>query len=499
MAGPFLEMRNLTKSFGIVKALKDVSFSVEKGEIHTLLGENGAGKSTLVKIIMGEQGPDSGQILLEGEAFAEYTPGYSRSLGISMVHQELAIFENMTVAENIFTNCEFRNSLGLLDRKSLNRAARDSLRTLDLDIDPDAKLDSLSVAHCQMVEILRCISSGQRIILLDEPTSSLNSDETDKLFAVLRKLRGDGITIIFISHRMTEILGISDRISIMRDGRYITTFSDVPNVTEAELISQMVGNDLSRDLYSRKEYVRGGGELFTVEGLGRRHAAEDISFSLAEGEILGVFGLEGSGTESVSRMLYGLEAKDSGRLSYRGKPIRRVTPPSMSQRRIAYLSNNRKQAGLLMDSPAVDNMSIPVVDSFSRLLFLQTRRLVEYTANFVKAFSISIPSVFSTPRRLSGGNQQKLMLSICLGTKPEMLIVNEPTRGIDVGAKAEIHEFLRADARNGMSIIVFSSEMHELIALCDRVIVMRNQRIVGELAAEAITETGILTLAATGE
>jgi ABC-type sugar transport system ATPase subunit len=494
----FIQIHDITKTYGIVEALKNVSFGISKGEVHTLLGENGAGKSTLVKIIMGEETPNSGILQIDGKEIKSYSPENAHSLGISMVHQELAIFDNLTVAENIFPTRYFTNRFGFINWNRLKQRAEESIEIFDIDIEPNQKMDTLTLAQQQMVEILRCISDNQQIILLDEPTSGLNSEETDKLMQIIRDLRDKGITIIYISHRINEVLEISDKITILRDGRYIRTFINDENLTEDDLVNAMVGRELSESLYSKKEYYDASANpvFYKVEGLTKKNALEPVEFELREGEIIGFFGLEGSGLFTVSRMIYGLEGKDAGEITFKGKKISRITPQEMIKNRILFLNNNRKQAGLLLNSGTADNMVLPTMDKLSTYTILKNNAIADYTEKFINLFSIVIPSIYTKPRNLSGGNQQKLMISMSFGTEPGLMIVNEPTRGIDVGAKSEIHKFILNASEQGTGFIVFSSDLPELVGLCDRIYVMKNNAIVGELRGDAIDEEAILALAA---
>jgi len=496
--GDVIQIRDISKSYGVVKALKNVDFGIKKGEVHTLLGENGAGKSTLVKIIMGEEIPDSGEIQIDGQTIKVFSPDLAHKMGISMVHQELAIFDNLTVAENIFPTRYFTNSVGAIDWKNLFRRAAESIAIFEIDIKPNQKMDSLTLAQQQMVEILRCISNDQQIILLDEPTSGLNSEETEKLMQIIRDLRDKGITIIYISHRINEVLEISDKITVLRDGRYICTYINDKNLTEDDLVSAIVGHELSESLYSKKTFVDASANpvFYKVEGLAKKNALNPIGFELHEGEVIGFFGLEGSGINTVSQMIYGLEEKDSGEITFKNERLTKISPPDLIKKKILYLNNNRKKAGLLLDSGAADNMMMPKIDKLSTLTFLKRNAIADYTEKFINLFSIVIPSIFVKPRNLSGGNQQKLMISMCLGTEPELMIVNEPTRGIDVGAKSEIHKFILKAAASGTGFIIFTSDLPELMGLCDRIYVMKNKSIVGELAGDKIDEEAVFTLAA---
>jgi ABC-type sugar transport system ATPase subunit len=314
---------------------------------------------------------------------------------------------------------------------------------------------------------------------------------------IIEDLRDKGITIIYISHRIHEVLEISDKITILRDGRYICTFINDENLTEDDLVNAMVGRELSGSLYSKKEFSDASDNpaLFKVNQLAKKNALEPVDFELKEGEIVGFFGLEGSGLNTVSRMIYGLEGKDEGEIVFKDQKLTRVAPQDLINKKILYLNNNRKQAGLLLDSGTVDNMMMPKMEDLSRLTFLRNGAIAEYTERYINLFSIVIPSIFQRPRNLSGGNQQKLMFSMCIGTEPELMIVNEPTRGIDVGAKSEIHKFILNASSQGTGFIVFSSDLPELVGLCDRIYVMKNKAIVGQLQGDDINEEDILALA----
>ncbi len=492
-----LQIENVSKSYGVVQALTNVSFTIKKGEVHTLLGENGAGKSTLIKIISGEEEPTSGQIIMDGEPIKHYDPKHAMDMGIAMVHQELAIFENMTVAENMFPGMIYRTKRGLIDRKKMNAEAAGKIQMFGMDISPSQKMDELTLAQQQMVEILRALSVGQKIILLDEPTSGLNMEEADKLLEIIGHLKAQDITVIYISHRINEVMSISDRITVLRDGTYIGTYGNTSELTEMDLISKMVGRELTDTLYAVRadDTVISDEVIFEVKGLTKRKSIQDVSFGLRKGEILGFFGLEGSGTNSLSRMIYGLEAASSGEVFFKGKKIEKLNTPTMVQNRIMYLNNNRKNAGLLLESPALDNISMPILDKVTHGIFLDKEKMIEYTDKYIREFNIVIPSVWQLPKNLSGGNQQKLMFSVCLTREPEVLILNEPTRGVDVGAKSEIHKFMIDLVKKGVSIIVFSSEMPELMNIADRIIVMHENQVSAEIAKDEISEEHILASA----
>ena len=494
--GDFLEIKSLSKHYGIVNALKGVSFSVAKGEVHALLGENGAGKSTLIKIISGEETPSGGSVFIDGREIQEFNPAHAMTSGIAMVHQELMVFENMSVSENIFPNNAFLSG-GFISRRRTDKEARDLIDLFGVNISPRQKMDSLTMGQQQIVEILRCVSTGREIILLDEPTSGLNQDEVKKLMEIIRRLKGRGITVVYISHRIDEIKEISDRVTVLRDGSYVGTYENSQDLSEMDLVGLMVGRELSGTLYSARtdDGIAGEEIVLEVRNFSKKNSVQDISFSHHKREVLGFFGLEGSGTNTVSRMIYGLEAADEGELYLKGKLIKKPSPDILVSQGVMYLNNNRKNAGLLLRSPVADNLAVPLLKELSDGPFLNQGKMKLHAEKYVNEFNIVLPSVFQQPRYLSGGNQQKLMFSICMCNNPEIVIINEPTRGIDVGAKGEIHRFILSLIRNGLSVIVFSSEMPELISLCDRVIVMEKNRISGEVS-KGMTQEEIMSRAA---
>jgi ABC-type sugar transport system ATPase subunit len=491
-----LEVRGISKSFGAVRALKDVSFRIRRGEIHALLGENGAGKSTLIKVLSGEHTPDSGSVFVCEEQIKTFHPLVSHDAGITVVHQELSIFENLTVFENIFPYREGKHRL--IPKKELIEKVKREAKRFDLKLDPCAKMGDLRLSVQQMVEILRALSENAKIVLLDEPTSGLNTQETANLMRILKKLRDDGITIIYISHRISEIMEISDRVTVLRDGTYINTFENDAALTENMLISSMVGRDFEKSIYSKKhsEVPADAQIVFEARAFTKGKTVVDASLSVRRGEIMGVFGLEGSGTYEFSRMMFGLHGRDGGRLFFEGREIKRITPTALIEKGVIFLNNNRKDAGLLFNMSIADNLAVPVVDKLTRRGFLSRKALEAYSMSFVNQFSIVLHSIYDKPNSLSGGNQQKVMLSVCLGTKPKFLIVNEPTRGIDVGAKLEILNLLNKIVQSGVSILCFSSDLPELITLSDRIAVMNTGRVAGVIECDDISENSVMQLAA---
>ncbi len=491
-----LKIDSIAKRFGVVEALKDVSFSINRSEIHTILGENGAGKSTLVKIIKGELKPDRGRLFFEGKEVTVIDPLYANSIGITMVHQELTIFKDLNVGENIYPNNIFKTKLGLINKKELLEQSRRQLALFHLDIEPSEKIANLSVAEQRIVEILRATALKRKLVILDEPTSGLNESDVRILLDLIKRLKSEGITIVYISHRIPEVLEISDRITILKDGNYVSTV-EKESVSEADLIRLMVGREVEL-LYSKKRKSTKIVEqaYFEVKDLGKENFVQHVSFELFKNEILGIYGLQGSGVEKLSQILFGLDSYDSGSIRIEGRDIKKHHPDQMMQHGFIYLSNNRKQAGLFFDMSSAENMACPVLDKVSKNKILKRKEIRRYTQRFVERFNIVIPDVKTKPKNLSGGNQQKLMFSICLGTSPRCVLLNEPTRGIDVGAKAEIHKFILGLPDEETSVIVFSSELPELMSLCDRIVVMKNNTVVEELTGDDIEEERIMALAA---
>jgi len=491
-----LKIDSIAKRFGVVEALKDVSFSINRSEIHTILGENGAGKSTLVKIIKGELKPDRGRLFFEGKEVTVIDPLYANSIGITMVHQELTIFKDLNVGENIFPNNIFKTKLGLINKKELLEQSRRQLALFHLDIEPSEKIANLSVAEQRIVEILRATALKRKLVILDEPTSGLNEIDVRILLDLIKRLKSEGISIVYISHRIPEVLEISDRITILKDGNYVSTV-EKESVSEADLIRLMVGREVEL-LYSKKRQSTKIVEqaYFEVKDLGKENFVQHVSFELFKNEILGIYGLQGSGVEKLSQILFGLDSYDSGSIRIEGRDIKKHHPDQMMQHGFIYLSNNRKQAGLFFDMSSAENMACPVLDKVSKNKILKRKEIRRYTQRFVERFNIVIPDVKTKPKNLSGGNQQKLMFSICLGTSPRCVLLNEPTRGIDVGAKAEIHKFILGLPDEETSVIVFSSELPELMSLCDRIVVMKNNTVVEELTGDDIEEERIMALAA---
>lgn len=477
-----LELAGVSKSYGAVKALSGVSFAVRRGEVHAILGENGAGKSTTLKIINGEVTPDEGEVRFAGDA------------DVAMVHQELAVFPNMSVAENIFVSAMPRKG-GRIDFHRMHARSAELLALFGLQIDTRQILSHLTPGQQQIVEILRAVQSDAGLLILDEPTSGLNNREAEVLLALVKRLRDGGHTILYVSHRLHEVLDIADQITVLRDGRFIDTLAN-EGLTEDDLIRRMVGRDLGATVAGTSTI---GPVALSVKGYGTSGHFAGMDLDVHEGEIVGVFGLEGSGAEEFSQALFGLTPATEGRLWLKGAEVRNPAPAALMQRGMSYLNGNRKDAGLYMDRSIADNISAPVLDRMSRRGLVDARKVTARAEDDIRRFAIRVPGWQGLPKQLSGGNQQKVMFSACLANEPDVIVLNEPTRGVDVGAKAEVHDVARHQAGMGKAVVVFSSDLPELLRLSHRIVVMRGRRPAGEVSGPAMTEEAIMALAAGGK
>ncbi|SOC47356.1 monosaccharide ABC transporter ATP-binding protein (CUT2 family) [Rhizobium subbaraonis] len=496
---PLLEMRDISKTFGASKALSNVSLTVHPGEVHSLMGENGAGKSTLMKILSGAYTADpGGSVLIDGAPVVLGDPLRAKAYGIAVIYQELSLAPNLTVAQNMFLGNE-PSRFGIADRAEMARRAEPILKQLGIGFDSARRVAELSLGERQMVEIARALTTSARIIVMDEPTTSLTSRETDKLFDVIARLKADGIAIIYISHRMEEVYQLSDRVSVLRDGAYVGTLERA-ELSASKLVSMMVGRDLSS--FYKKEHRQVTGERAAV--LSARNVGDGVkvhacSFDVRSGEVLGVAGLVGSGRTELARLVYGADRKTSGEISLNGKPLAITSPRDALDAGIAYLTEDRKTLGLFLDMSISDNINIGVIAGDAKtggvLDFAKAR---ERAADAVKSLSIRTAGTQVNVGALSGGNQQKALLARLLETKPKVIILDEPTRGVDVGAKSEIYRIIDELAQNGVAIVVISSDLPEILGIADRVLVMREGCIAGEIlgSAEApIAQEAIMALA----
>ncbi|MFN0086016.1 MAG: sugar ABC transporter ATP-binding protein [Blastocatellia bacterium] len=481
-------MRKIRKTFPGVVALDEVSFDLRRGEVHILLGENGAGKSTLMKILSGAYQKDGGQILLDGREIEIKTPRDSRELGIGIIYQELNLVPQLSAAENIFLGRE-PSSLGLLDRKAMNRSARALLSGLGVDFDPRRPVRDLSIAEQQMVEIAKAVSLDARILIMDEPTSALTEREIRELFARIRKLKSAGVSIIYISHRMEELFEIGDRVTVLRDGGWVGT-RDIADVTKPELIRMMVNRELTQQF--PKVAAPRGAEVLRVEGLSRGAALAGIGFSLHEGEVLGIAGLLGSGRTELARAIFGLDKPDAGSVRVKGRRQKIASPRHAIGLGLGFLTEDRKTQGLVLPLSVRENICLPSVERFSRAGVVSRRKEDEAAAHFQKELRIKTTGPGQRVMHLSGGNQQKVVLAKWLCSRGDILIFDEPTRGIDVGSKAEIYQLMNQLTASGAAIIMISSDLPEILGMSDRILVMHQGRINGEFSAKEATQEKIL-------
>jgi ribose transport system ATP-binding protein len=484
-----LEMRNVRKTFPGVVALDDVSFDLRRGEVHVLLGENGAGKSTLMKILSGAYQKDGGRVLLDGREVEIRSPRHARALGVSIIYQELNLVPHLSAAENIFLGREPASLPGLIDRRAMREEARRILTGLGAEFDPRRPVKELSVAGRQMVEIAKAVSLDARILIMDEPTSALTEREIRELFARIRRLKAEGAAIIYISHRLEELFEIGDRVTVLRDGRRVAT-RDIRDVAKPELIRLMVNRELTQQF--PKVSAPRGREVLRVEQLTRHGALEDISFSLFEGEVLGIAGLLGSGRTELARVLFGLDRADSGGIHLKGKPQRITSPRRAINLGLGFLTEDRKTQGLVLPLSVQENICLPSVERFSRLGVMRPDEEVRVAGQYIRDLRIKAAGPRHKVVYLSGGNQQKVVLGKWLCARGDILIFDEPTRGIDVGSKAEIYQLMNQLTAAGAAVIMISSELPEILGMSDRILVMHRGRISGEFAAAEATQEKIL-------
>lgn len=489
-----LAARHISKSFGTVKALTDVSIELHAGELLSVVGENGAGKSTLMNVITGIHRPDAGEILVEGKKVQINGPLDAIHAGISIVHQELVNCPDITAAENIFLSTIVNSKKHFIDYTALNRKAAELLANFEGKVDPHAKMRSLSVSEQQLVEIAKAMSTNAKVIIFDEPTSSLTEDEVKKLFEIIRRLKAQGMGIIYISHRMSEIFELSDRVTVLRDGQLIDTLP-ISQLDETSIVSKMTGRTIG-DHYPAKANAFGP-VLFEAENyFSEGGTFRDVSFSLRRGEILGFSGLIGAGRSEVMKAIVGLEPSSSGSVTLDGKKQRFSSYAQALKQGIVYLTENRKQEGLYLSMDIEKNMSILNLKGISGKLLVHDRLARSEAQKYANLVNVKCSGMGQIAGTLSGGNQQKILIGNALSITPKIIILDEPTKGIDVGAKAEIYAHLRKLAQEGVGIIVVSSDLPEIIGLCDRAIVMYEGRVRGEVAGGEMNEHNILKVAA---
>lgn len=488
-----LELRNITKTFPGVKALDNVNLTIRRGEVHSLMGENGAGKSTLMKVLYGLYQPDrGGKMLFDGEPFKPSRPIEAIRRGLIMVPQEISPAPNLTVAENFFLGREITKN-GLLDNKRMNDEATAVLNDLGIKIDVTQKMSDVSVAKAQLVAIATAVSNDAQIILMDEPSTSLTETEVEQLYSIVDKLKTRGIAVIFISHKLDEVFRISDRISVLRDGTYVGTYNR-SEITKDKLIEAMVGRSMS-DMYAKEKVPISDEKLLEVKHLSRKDCFEDVSFYVRKGEILGIAGLVGAGRSFIAEALYGYKPADSGEILMHGQPISVANPNDAQKHHIGWVTEDRKLTGLFLNMSITDNIIMPDLGPYIRNYLISNGLARETAEKQKREMRIKAPNVSVLTGNLSGGNQQKVLIGRALTLNPEVLILDEPTKGIDVGAKAEIYRLMVELAKIGKSIIMISSDMIELLAMSDRIMVMSEGKVTGIMDREDATQEKIMHLA----
>jgi ABC-type sugar transport system ATPase subunit len=487
----YLQMTGITKEFPGVVALNEVDFSVELGKVTALVGENGAGKSTLIKILAGIYQKDSGEIRIDGTSVAIETPLDAIKQGISVIHQELNVLDNLSITENIFVGRERRKRF-FIDKKYCHEQALNILASVGMkNIDPETLVRYLSIAQKQMVEIMRAVSWQSKILVMDEPTSSLTKKETDILFDIIQRLKNMNVGVVFISHRMEEIIEIADEIVVLRDGRRVGSL-EKDQINQEQIVNMMVGRKLN-DLFPK--YETGTGDIvLEARGINAGYL-RDVSFHVRTGEILGFAGLVGAGRTEVMRIIFGIDKRDSGQIFIDGKPVEIKHPFDAVNHGIALVPEERKTQALILNMNIRENISLAILDKLKGRILFSKKQESKIALDYVKTLNIITVSIERLVKYLSGGNQQKVVLAKWLASKPRVLILDEPTRGIDVGAKREIHELISGMAKAGLAVIMISSELPEILGMSDRIVVMHEGRIKGELSGSEATQEKILNMA----
>lgn len=494
-SGTVVEMRQVDKSFTGVHALKEVSFELTAGEVHALVGENGAGKSTLMKVLTGIVDKDAGEIHYLGRLFNPRSPRHALEMGIGIIHQELNMMDHLTVAQNIFIGRESTRWNGLfLDEREQNRRAAQLFERLNMDIDPTERLGNLTVGKQQMVEIAKAVSHDLRVLILDEPTAALTLTEIAELFAIMRDLRKQGVGMIYISHRMDEIGEITDRVTVMRDGEYVGT-RQTSEVSTGDIINMMVGRVIYEKPKEKSNVAPDAPVVLRATGLKAGRMVKDVSFELRKGEILGFAGLMGAGRTETARLVFGADELQSGVVEIHGHPVRIRSPRDAVDHGVGYLSEDRKRFGLALNLSVKENAVLANYESFERNLFIQARKVERIADEYVRKLQIKTPTLEQLLRNLSGGNQQKVVIAKWLIRNSDILIFDEPTRGIDVGAKSEIYALMNELAAEGKAIIMISSELPEVLRMSDRIVVMCEGRVTGVLDIAEATQEKIMELA----
>ena len=497
MSNIILKLSNIAKEFPGVRALDNVNFELFHGEVHALLGENGAGKSTMIKILTGAHSKTSGKFIFEGKEIEHISPDISKKIGINAIYRELTVFDELTVAQNIFMGKEINGKV-LTNDKKMNEEAKKIFDNMGIDINPNSLVKELSIAQKQMVEIARVLSSETKVLIMDEPTSSISKKETEILFRLINDLKESGVSIIYISHRMEELFEICDRITIMRDGKTISTLNTKDVSSEEELVNLMIDRKLDQFFPKRKVEIKE--EIMRVENLTKNNVFNDISFNIRKGEILGIGGLVGSKRSEIVEAIFGLRTYDSGKIYLNNEEVKFKTPSDAIENGLGLITEDRKGTGLFLQMSVKENTTMAGLKKISKFKsIIDRKKEKDILEKYIEALKIKTPHMNQVIQSLSGGNQQKAIIARWLLLQPDILIMDEPTRGIDVNAKAEIYNLMGDLVESGVSIIMISSEIPELISMSDRIMVMREGHISGFLEGEEMVENNVLKLAFGGK
>ncbi|ELK45442.1 sugar ABC transporter ATP-binding protein [Halobacillus sp. ACCC02827] len=490
-----IRMENIHKAFGKNKVLEGVDIEIRDGEVHALMGENGAGKSTLMNILTGLHKRDEGTIIINGEKHTFTNPKEAEKSGVAFIHQELNVWPDMTVLDNLFINKEPVTSFGLIRRNKMKAIAEKQFEKLAITIPLTKDAGECSVGEQQMIEIAKALMTDAKVIIMDEPTAALTEREIEKLFAVIRSLKQDGVSIVYISHRMEEIFTICDRITVMRDGKTVDT-TPIPETDFDDVVRKMVGRELTDRFPARKPSV--GEKVLEVKNLSRAGAFRNVNFSIRAGEIVGVAGLMGAGRTEIMRAIFGLDQKDDGEIVMNGEPIVVRRPSEAVAKGIGFITEDRKEEGLVLDFSIKDNIALPSLASFTKYGRIEEKSESDFVDLLIKRLTIKTESSETPANHLSGGNQQKVVIAKWIGIGPKVLILDEPTRGVDVGAKREIYQLMNELTDRGVAIIMVSSELPEVLGMSDRILVVHEGEIAGELGREDADQEKIMTLATGG-
>ena len=491
-----IELKNIHKAFGSNEVLKGVNLTLKSGEVHALMGENGAGKSTLMNILTGIHKQDKGQIFVDGQEVSFKNPLEAEAHGIAFIHQELNIWPNLSILENLFMMHSITNGMGVLDFKAMRKLAEEKCREIEIELPLDMEAGECSVGQQQMTEIVRNLLVDAKVVIMDEPTAALTERETEKLFEVMRSLKKRGVAMVYISHRMEEVTANCDTITVMRDGVSVATKS-VKEYGMEQIIRDMVGRSITEFYPDRRN--KPAEVILEVKSFNQTGVFRDVSFNLRKGEILGVAGLMGAGRTEIMRAIFGVDPHESGELVFKGEPLKITKPEDAIKAGMAFVTENRKTEGLILDFSILRNIALPSVDTFAKNSVINFGRLSGFADEMAKKLGVKAHSLDLEAGALSGGNQQKVVIAKWVGMNPDVIIMDEPTRGIDVGAKRDIYELMNELTASGVSIIMVSSELPEVLGMSDRILVVHEGRIAGELLRDEADQEKIMTLATGGK